>query len=237
MKSRSLLIFVSLVMFLGLLGFQGQRANAAESFTAKWQSNPDGDKIDEGKSKTYNLSIENKGSSTITIKIETSSSGLEIYPKSQEVKGKGGFVAKVKVTMPKSNGAVKAYFSITVKSSKGDSKVFKFYIIYRQGCKWDYEWSKYPNGQTVKRNTVNVFKMTIKNTNTSGDIEFRLGVESTCLKVSDSHFTLGAGKSKTIELTTYTPTDRTEKSHVYRLNITDSCNNTTPVDWTMYFRD
>ena len=150
MKSRSLLVFVSLVMLLGLLGFQGQRASAAESFTAKWQSNPEGDKIDEGKSKTYDLSIENKGSSAITIKIETSSSGLEIYPKSQEVKGKGGFVAKIKVTMPKSNGATKAYFSITIKSSKGDSKVLKFYIIYRQSCKWAYEWSKYPNGQTVK---------------------------------------------------------------------------------------
>jgi hypothetical protein len=79
--------------------------------------------------------------------------------------------------------------------------------------------------------------MTITNTNSEGDIEFRLGVKSTCLKISDSHFTLGAGKSKTIEVTTYTPTDSGAKSHIYRLNITDSCNNTKPVDWNMYFRD
>lgn len=237
MKHRTLLVLVSLVMFLGLLGFQGQKANAAESFSVKWQSNPDGDKIDEGKSKTYDLTIENKVAGPITIKIETSSSGLEIYPKSQEVKTNGGFVAKIKVTMPKSNGAVKAYFSITIKSSKGDSKVLKFYIIYRQGCKWEYDWGRSPNGQTVKRNTVNVFKLTIKNTNSSGDIEFRLGVKSTCLKISESHFTLGAGKSKTIEVTTYTPTNGNPKSHLYQLNITDSCGNMKPVDWTMYFRD
>lgn len=237
MKSRTLLVLVSLVMFLGLLGFQGQKANASETFSVKWQSNPDGDKIDEGKSKTYNLSVENIGAGSYTIDITTSSSGLEIYPKSQEMKPYGGFIAKVKVTMPKSNGATKAYFMITIKSSRGDSKVLKFYIIYRQGCKWEYEWAKYPNGQTVKRNTVNVFKLTIKNTNSSGDIEFRLGVKSTCLKISDSHFTLGAGKSKTIEVTTYSPTNGKPKSHLYQLNITDSCGNTKPEDWTMYFRD
>ncbi len=237
MKGKTFLVLVSLAIALSFFGFQPGKLSAAESFSVKWQANPDGDKIDEGKSKTYGLSIENKASEKITIKISSSSSGLEIYPKSQEVKIGGGFVAKIKVTMPKRGSADKAYFSLTVTSSRGDSKTLKFYIIYRESCNWKYEWSKYPNGQTVKRNTVNTFKMTITNTNSKGDIEFRLGVESTCLKISDSHFTLGAGKSKTIEITTYTPTNTSEKSHLYRLNVTDSCNNMKPIDWTMYFRD
>ncbi len=237
MKGKTFLALVSLAIALSFFGFQPEKLSAAESFSVKWQANPDGDKIDEGKSKTYDLSIENKASEKITIKISSSSSGLEIYPKSQDVKIGGGFVAKIKITMPKRGSADKAYFSLTVTSSRGDSKTLKFYIIYRENCNWDYDWSKYPNSQTVKRNTVNTFKITINNKNSKGDIEFRLGVESTCLKISDSHFTLGAGKSKTIEITTYTPTNTSEKSHLYRLNITDSCNNMKPVDWTMYFRD
>ena len=237
MKGKLLIVLVSVVMLAGAFGFSAQPTQAKESFSTKWQSNPDGDKIDEGKSKTYELTIENKVSEKITITISSSSSGLEIYPKSQDVKIGGGFVAKIKVTMPKRGSADKAWFSITIKSSKGDTQIYRFYIIYRQNCNWKYDWSKYPNGQTVKRGTVNIFKLTITNTNSSGDIEFRLGVKSTCLKISIEKFTLSAGKSKTVEVTTYTPTDRSVKSMVYRLNVTDSCNNMKPIDWTMYFKD
>ena len=93
MKGKLLIVLVSVVMLAGVFGYSVSPTQAKESFSTKWQSNPDGDKIDEGESKTYDLSIENKLDEKITITISSSSSGLEIYPKTQDVKISGGFVA------------------------------------------------------------------------------------------------------------------------------------------------
>jgi archaellum component FlaG (FlaF/FlaG flagellin family) len=238
MKGKSLILLVSIVLAVSFLGHPSQPTQAAESFTAKWQTNPQGDKIDEGKSKTYNLTIENKTSDRITIKVSSSSSGIEIYPKSQEVPGKGGLVAKIKVTMPKRNDAVKAYFSVTVTSSKGDSKTFKFYIIYRfPCCTWNFGWVRSPHDVTVVKNTVNTFKFYLKNTCDSESVSFKVASQTTAAKTSDHYFTVKAGEIKYVEVTTYTPRDLTGNSYDYVINIKSDCSDLNTVRFRMFFRD
>jgi uncharacterized membrane protein len=172
----------------------------------KWEGkNPNGDKLEEGKSLVYKLVVTNKCKETkIKVTLKATQGNPKFDPGSFTLDpGKSRTVA-VKLTMPKKGNANSAHFRFDVVADCGKTHPVNVTLVYKTSndecCKFSIKWEGITEGFVVEEGKQYTFKLTIKN-ECQKEAKFVIISKNPLVTINPKEVVIPGGQSKTVEVT------------------------------------